>query len=91
MPGALQRTSGAWGVRCGSLTHPESRREQQHPPGCVAALFPIGQRTLSNTPQPPGTVPPRQRGFQAGCVADAASKSPAACCLNCGSLPDEQM
>lgn len=43
--GALQRTSGALWVRCGGLTHPESRREQQHPQGCVAAFIPIGQRT----------------------------------------------
>lgn len=47
-PGALQHTLGALWVRCGCLTHPESRREQQHPQGCVAAFIPIGQRTLFN-------------------------------------------
>jgi len=43
--GALQRTGGALQGRYGALTHPENRREQQHPLGCVAAFIPIGQRT----------------------------------------------
>ena len=39
-PGALQRTPGALWVRCGGLTHPESRREQQHPPRVRCCVYP---------------------------------------------------
>lgn len=39
-PGALQRPSGALGVRCGMLTPPETRRVQPPPPRGRCCVYP---------------------------------------------------
>lgn len=58
--GCVATRDGCVAGALGLFNAPRSRWEQQHPLGCVAALFPIGQRTPFNAPRA-GPCPDAQR------------------------------